>query len=77
MHKRLCQLEVWLQKTSLKCSPACQHCQGNCLNGVPQIDSEEEEDPLFTSLQESYGEDEDEDKGASTQESKKLTDQLL
>jgi hypothetical protein len=64
------------KKASLKCSSACQNCQGNCLNGVPQVDSEDEEeqgDPLTFSLEVSDEEDireeedenEDEDEGPS------------
>lgn len=62
------------KKANLKCSIACQNCQGNCLNGVPVVDSEDEEeqeDSLTVSLQGSDGEesidqkDEDEDEGPS------------
>jgi len=49
----------------LKCSQAWQNCQGNCLNGVPQVDSEDEvdqEDPVSVSLQGSDEEDDSETK---------------
>lgn len=32
------------KRANLKCSTACQNCQGNCLNGAPQVDSEDEEE---------------------------------
>jgi len=56
------------KKASLKCSQACQNCQGNCLNGVPQVDSEDEEDPVTLSLQGSDGEDDSETKDKNEDE---------
>ncbi|RVE40094.1 hypothetical protein evm_015256 [Chilo suppressalis] len=50
---------------------ACQNCQGNCLNGVPQVDSEgeeEQEDPLTVSLQGSDGEDDTEKENVNEDE---------
>lgn len=39
----------------MNCSPLCQNCQGNCLNGVPVLDNEdddvEEIEPLPTSFE--------------------------
>ncbi|KAG8185481.1 hypothetical protein JTE90_019739 [Oedothorax gibbosus] len=32
------------KKVSIKCSSAFQNCQGTCLNGVSQVDSEDKEE---------------------------------
>jgi len=57
------------KKASPKCSQACQNCQGNCLNGVSPVDSEDEkdqEDPV--SLQRTDGEDDSETKDENEDE---------
>jgi len=59
------------KKASLKCSQACHNCQGNCLNAVSQVaseDEEDQEDPVTVSLQESDGVDDSETKDENEDE---------
>lgn len=51
-------------KAMLSCNKACSHCQGSCLNGIPFLDGNEDEDdgsPLASPVKatEPYGDEDD------------------
>lgn len=55
---------LFKREENLKCFTACHKCQGNCMNGLPQVNSKDEEEPedlLTVFLQESDEEDITED----------------